>query len=136
MIRNPLDNILSIYLTDIEYSCDYTDSDLNKIYAYYKFWKNIIKEWKSKYPNKIYDYYYDNLVNEPKKYIKELIDYVGFEWSDKYLKTQKSKIKTNTSSVYQIRQGIYKTSSKRWKNYKDNLKGIIKKLNEDCVDYN
>ena len=131
MTRNPLDNILSIFLTDINYANDYIDSDLDWIYNYFKFYKEIIEEFKVKYPNNIYDCKYDNIVNDPEKYIKELINYVGFEWSDKYLNFNKSNITVTTASVHQVRQKIYKSSSRRWINYREQLKGIISKLEED-----
>ena len=134
--RNPLDNILSMFVTDITYSYDYNDSQLETIYNYFIFYKEVIEYWKEKFPNKIVDCHYDDLVNDPEENIKKLIDYLGFEWSDKYLSFNKSNnIGTSTASSYQIRQPIYKSSSKRWKNYEDFLSPIMKKLDDKGIKY-
>lgn len=135
MIRNPLDNILSMFTTNLYDISLYNTTDFNLILKYFNFWCDVMKYWKELYPNNIYDCYYDKIVDNPKKYISELLEYLEFEWSDDYLEFYKSKNNIGTASNYQVKQPIYKTSSKRWKNYSDDLKPIIKLLNENGIKY-
>tara|TARA_X000000950_G_scaffold289533_1_gene415023 strand:- start:55731 stop:57167 length:1437 start_codon:yes stop_codon:yes gene_type:complete len=134
--RNPLDNILSMFVTDITYAQDYNSSNLETIYNYFIFYKEVIEYWKEKFPNTIYDCHYDDLVNDPEPNIKQLIENVGFEWSENYINFNKSNnMTTSTASSFQIRQPLYKTASKRWVNYKEFLKPIMDKLDKKNIEY-
>ena len=135
MIRNPLDNILSMFATDLHDVSLYNTTDFNFILKYYNFWSDLMKYWKKMYPNYIYDCYYDKIVHNPKKYITKLLKYLEFEWSDDYLKFYKSKNNIGTASNYQVKQPIYKTSSKRWINYSKDLKPIMKLLDAKGIKY-
>lgn len=127
--RNPLDNILSIYFTDLVWNNHLNDGNLDNIIDYYIFYRNIMKHWKEIYANRIYDCNYDNLVNNPNDEIKNLIDYIGLDWSENYLNHSKmNNTICNTASVMQCRKPIYKTSSKKWEKYKDFIQPQINKL--------
>ncbi len=133
MIRNPLDNILSIYTTFLEETSLYNSATLEDIFKYFIFWKEVMKYWKSKYNDKIYDCYYDRMVIDPTENIKKLIKFVDFEWDDKYLNHHLFKQKVNTSSNFQVKQKIYKTSLNKWEKYQEFLKPIIKKFDENSI---
>ena len=135
MNRNCLDNILSMYTTNIEFYSRYNSADLEDILKYYLYWKDLTNTWKDMYPGHIYDCYYDKIVNEPKKYISELVEYLELNWSDEFLNFYKNKRNAYTSSSYQVKQPIYKTSSNKWHNYKEELKHIIKLLDENGIEY-
>ena len=88
-----------------------------------------MKHWKEKYETRIYDCNYDNLVNNPNDEIKNLIHYIGLDWSEYYLNHSNTNNSVcNTASVMQCRKPIYKTSSKKWEKYKDFIQPQINKL--------
>ncbi len=56
--------------------------------------------------------------------IKQLINWLEWEWSEMYLSPHKSKRSVFTASSAQVRQKINSYSSGYWKNYKDFLKPV------------
>ena len=120
--RNPLDNILSIYRTNfLNQSFSSSLKDITDLYLYHL---KLMHEYKSKYGSMIYNYDHDKVIQSPKETIQNLINWLDWEWSDKYLSPQKSKRSVFTASSAQVRKKINSHSSGYWKNYKDFLKPV------------
>ena len=85
-----------------------------------------MKEYKSKFGSIIYSYDHDKVVQSPEESIKNLINWLDWKWSDKYLSPQKSKRSVFTASSAQVREKINSHSSGYWKNYEDLLEPISK----------
>ena len=122
--RNPLDNILSIYRTN--FLNQSFSSSLNDIADLYLYQLKLMDEYKGKFGSMIYSYDHDKVVTNPQDNIKFLINWLGWEWSEKYLSPQKSKRSVFTASSAQVRKKINSHYSGYWKNYEDLLKPIIK----------
>ena len=129
IVRNPLDNILSIYRTNFANGNQYTSSleDIVKVYLDHDqkmdFYKNSVRN--------IIEINYDLLVKNPEKEIRNLIENLKWEWDDIYLNQQKNKRAFLTASNVQIRSPIYTSSINGWINYRDELDypiKIIKKI--------
>ena len=125
--RNPKDNLLSIYknLFDHEGGWCYNEENLVQ---YYKIYNKIIDYWKTKIPNFVSDIKYEDLINEPKLHIKNLLKYCDLEWDDNCLEFYKNKNSIKTLSVKQARNQIYKSSVDSFKNYKNISKDLFKSL--------
>mgnify|MGYP003323996101 CR=1 FL=1 len=120
--RNPLDNILSIYRTNfLNQSFSSSLNDISDLYLYHS---KLMKEYKSKYGSIIYSYDHEKVVRNPKETIKDLIDWLNWEWNEKYLTPQKSKRSVFTASSAQVRKKINPNSSGCWKKYEDLLEPI------------
>ena len=120
--RNPLDNILSIYRTNfLNQSFSSSLKDIAEIYIYQM---KLMHEYKNKFGSIIYTYDHDKVVHDPEESIKNLINWLDWKWSDKYLSPQKSKRSVFTASSAQVREKINSHSSGYWKNYEDLLKPI------------
>ncbi len=133
--RNPLDNILSLYRANFKqgnyYSSSLDDSArvlINK--------EQVMKKFKSKYPLNIYDINYDQLVKKPKQKIRELISWLGWDWSDSYLSPQKNPRSIQTASCIQVRNPINAKSVGGWRNYKELLAPAIEILQANNIDVN
>ena len=126
-VRNPKDNLLSIYknLFDHEGGWCYEEKNLVK---YYKIYNKIISYWKTKIPNFISDIKYEDLINEPKLHIKDLLKCCDLEWDDNCLEFYKNKTSIKTLSVKQARNQIYKSSVDSFENYKNISKDLFKSL--------
>jgi len=123
-IRNPLDNILSIYRTNfLNQSFSSSLNDISDLYLYHI---KLMKEYKSKFGSIIYSYDHEQVVQNPKKTIQDLINWLDWEWSEKYLSPQNSKRSVFTASSAQVRKKINTNSSGCWKNYEDLLKPVSK----------
>ena len=120
--RNPLDNILSIYRTNfLNQSFSSSLKDISELYDYHL---ELMHEYKGKFGIMIYSYDHDKAVKDPKESIHNLISWLEWEWSDKYLSPQKSKRSVFTASSAQVRKKINSDSSGYWKKYEDLLKPV------------
>ena len=122
--RNPLDNILSIYRTNF-LNQNFTSS-LKDITELYQFHLDLMDDYKNKFRSIIYSYDHDEVIQNPKDNIRSLINWLEWEWDEKYLSPQKSKRTVFTASSAQVRQKINSNSSGYWENYEDLLKPFIK----------
>ena len=122
--RNPLDNILSIYRTNfLNQSFSSSLIDITDLYLYHA---KIMNEYKSKFGSKIYSYDHDRVVQYPKETIQYLINWLEWDWDDKYISPQNSKRSVFTASSAQVRKKINSESSYYWKKYEDLLKVVSK----------
>ena len=95
--------------------------DTTDLYVYHL---KLMNEYKSKYGSMIYNYDHDKVVQNPRETVKNLINWLDWEWSEKYLSPQKSKRSVFTASSAQVREKINAHSSGYWKNYEDFLKPV------------
>ncbi len=133
--RNPLDNILSIYRAKFtglgnEYSSSILDSAI-----YYVNHFKIMNFYKKKYKEGIYFLNYDELVNNPEKEIKNLIEWLGLIWDENYLYPYKSKQAFFTASNVQVRSPINNNSVGGWKKYEKMLKKAKNYLAENNLSF-
>ena len=84
-----------------------------------------IKEYKIKYAKNIYDYNYEDLIYSPNKIIPEIINWLNWDWNEKYLLPHKNKRNVFTASSAQIRQKFYSSSIGIWKEYEELLEPAI-----------
>ena len=64
------------------------------------------------------------VVQNPEETIKYLINWLGWEWSDKYLSPQESNRSIFTASSAQVRKKINSNSSGYWKKYENLLRPV------------
>ena len=120
--RNPLDNILSIYRTNfLNQSFSSALKDITDLYLYHS---KLMDEYKSRFGPMIFSYDHDMVVRNPRETIKELINWLEWEWSDKYLSPQKNNRSVFTASSAQVRKKINSNSSGYWKKYENLLKPV------------
>ena len=127
--RHPLDNILSMLRADLVYGNNYT-SDPADAAKFIIMQEKILRQCKKDYPGQIYSLNYDNLVNDPEQSIKQLIAWLGLEWSENYLHPELAARTILTASVVQARQPISNKSVGGWKNYKELLESAAQILLE------
>ncbi|MDC3122055.1 sulfotransferase, partial [Prochlorococcus sp. AH-716-J21] len=118
-LRNPLDNILSIYRSNFNKVPFSTNiEDIAEIYVHHY---ELMKLYSETYSNNLFVYNYDELVINPDVQIRKIIAWLGWEWSEKYLSPHKSKRSVFTASSEQVRNPIYTKSLHGWKKYRDLL---------------
>lgn len=126
--RNKLDVCWSNYKNQFEGALYYSNS-LKDLGEYYKMYENLMEFWKSKFDNKIFDLNYDDLVNEPEKNIRNLIEFCNLEWDENCMSHHKNKRAIKTVSFNQARKPIYKDKVKNsflYNKYLDELKQSLK----------
>ena len=125
--RNPLDNILSIYRAHFGRGNEYSSSlkDCANVFLNHE---EIIDIYIKQYPSKIYKLNYDKLVTNPNQQIKLLVNWLGWDWENTYLKPHKNPRSVSTASKVQIRSPINAKSIGGWRNYKNILEPAIEIL--------
>tara|TARA_B100000787_G_scaffold132072_1_gene100935 strand:- start:1639 stop:3474 length:1836 start_codon:yes stop_codon:yes gene_type:complete len=105
---------------DVNYSYD-----LDDITAYYKLYKNLMQYWDKEYGDRIYNLNYEALTINQEEESRKLIQYLELKWENECLAPQDNKRSVSTASVWQVRQKIYKDSSKQWTKFEPFLKGAF-----------
>ena len=128
--RNPLDNILSIYKANFGEGIRFASSlkDCARVYINHM---KVIKEYQKRFPSNIYSLNYDSLVTEPTIEIKQLIQWLKWEWNKIYLSPQNVNRNIKTASVIQVRSPINSNSLNGWERYRKMLKPAIDEFEKD-----
>ena len=128
--RNPLDNILSIYRAHFFNSVPFSSS-LIDCAAVYCDQKKIMKTYKNKFKEQIYDLNYEKLVKNPDDEIKSLINWLKWDWNELYLSPHLNNRQISTRSNVEVRSPINAKSVGGWKNYKEMLKPAMEIITQD-----
>lgn len=133
VVRNPLDTCLSIYFQSFRNVA--MSHHLEWIANYYAFYREVMTYWRSVLPEgTIVDVSYEELVAEPEHQIRQLIEVCGLPWDDACLESHNSDRAVTTTSLWQVRQPIYTSSSRRWRHYAKYLQDAGRKLNQYLDD--
>lgn len=128
-VRNPLDNCLSIYFLHLHQSMSYA-LDLKGIAHWYRQYRRLMSHWRRLYPADIHDLDYDELVTEPERTVRELLEFLDLPWEEQCLSFQSVANAVKTASVWQVRQPLYRHASGRWRNYESHLLELQTALDE------
>jgi tetratricopeptide (TPR) repeat protein len=95
--------------------------DLENIAQYYQLYCDLMEFWNNKFPTRIYNLCYENLIEDQENETRNLLEYVGLDWEEQCLEFHKTKRAISTASSLQVRQKLYKGSSEQWRNYEKHL---------------
>ena len=128
--RNRKDNCLSIYKSLFDENVNWAYSQ-TKILSFYKDYHLIMKFWKNKIPDFIYDISYEELITNPRDKVENLLNFCDLNWNDSCLEFHKTKRQVKTVSFAQVRKPIYNTSVNLSKNFEPFLSDFF--LNLDNI---
>jgi len=116
VVRNPLDNALSVYKQFFSNGHNYSYS-LKGIEHYWKGYLSLMNHWETVYPMQIYQLSYEKLVSDTENEIKQLLYYCQIKFEKQCLTFYESDRVVLTPSVSQVRQPITARSIGSWKKY-------------------
>ena len=122
--RNPMDACFSCFKQYFAKGQHFT-YDLDDIARYYKDYLRLMDFWNELFPGEIFTINYEDIINNPNKKIRELLNFCNVEFENSCLDFHKSKRPVKTASSEQVRQPMYKTGLDYWKNYRNNLDVLI-----------
>ena len=129
--RNPKDNCLSLYKNSFASNTMHWTNKGEDIAEFYNLYSQMMKFWKSKIPDFIYDVEYEKLVKDKESEIKKILKFCNLDWDEKCLNPDKhSKTPIKTVSVSQARQPIYQSSLNSNSNYDKFLDKMFKILDQ------
>lgn len=120
MHRDKKDVCLSVFSHAFAQGHNYSNrwEDLNHFYTQTE---RLMAHWTSLKSPQILDLNYEDLVQDPNKYAKKLVEFCGFEWDKSYLDFYKSVNQSFTFSEIEVRQKIADKRVGRWQNYADSI---------------
>jgi len=125
--RNSLDVCLSAYTQDFTSQAAHT-YDLGDLAFFYREYRQMMDFWNSRQPDLILNIIYEELVDNLPDLSKKMIEFCGVDWEESCLEFYTNERSVQTSSKWQVRQPIYKTSVNRWKNYEKHLDSLKRAL--------
>jgi hypothetical protein len=123
-LRDPLDNILSLYFLHLDPALAYAQDLLDAAHWYGQY-RRLMAHWRGLYGDDLHDLDYDALVAEPRPRIEALLAFCGLSWSEACLSFHEAENAVRTASAAQVRQPLYQRSSGRWRNYAAHLGRLI-----------
>ena len=96
--------------------------------AFYKLYQNLVEFWDESYGDKIYHIDYDKLTVKQEPETKRLLEYLELDWEDACLSPQDNQRSVRTASQLQVREKVYKGSSKAWRKFEPYLKDVLMDL--------
>ena len=95
---------------------------------FYNLYTDHMKLMNITYPDRIFNLDYEKFVQSPDVEGKKLFKYLDLEWSDDLLDFKDAKRAVKTASTRQVRNEIYKGSSKEWEPFTEFVKEAFDKL--------
>ena len=115
--RDPIDTCLSCYFQQFPPALNWS-MDLGDLAYYYRESRRLMAHWlRVLPPGTILEVPYMELVADPEKWTRRILEFIGLPWDERCLDFYKTTRAVNTASVWQVRQKIYMTSVQRWRNY-------------------
>ena len=124
-MRHPLDVGLSIYFQQFRHSHQYADN-LANIGRFYRLYERLMKHWGQVLSLKGHHLRYEDLVTDPERETRALIEFLGLPWDDRCLVFHRNEHPVQTASAWQVRRPVYSHAVGRWRNYEKYL-GALKK---------
>lgn len=126
--RNPLDIIFSCFKQRFQNSKLHWTHDLDTMFDGYKIYFDVMQHFRDLLPNTIYDLKHEDLVAEPEKTIRRLLERIDVHWEPTVLEHHSINRSIQTSSYLQVKRSINSSFIGKSKNYYPGLKVIAEKL--------
>ncbi len=125
--RDPLDCGFSCYRSplakNIEFSAGMED------YAFYRAqYQELMDFWQQTIPDRFINLCYEELVDNPEKELRRILEYCGLPWEDQLLDFHKTKRQVRTISSDQVNKPLNKSSIGYRQKYEKELQPMIKAL--------
>jgi tetratricopeptide (TPR) repeat protein len=117
MRRHPIDTCLSIYFQNFDAKHGYAN-DLDDLAHYYREYLRIMDHWRHLLPPQtLLEVSYEGLVDDVESWSRRMIEFIGLPWDANCLEFHSNARSVATSSKWQARQKINRSSVERWRHY-------------------
>jgi tetratricopeptide (TPR) repeat protein len=119
--RDPLDTCLSCYFSHLLPETNPFASDLRHLGLVHRATEALMDHWAGVLDLPIHEVRYDEIVADPERVIRGIIEFLGLPWDDRCLRFHETGRAVTTLSYDQVRRPIYTSSLGRWRNYDAHL---------------
>jgi tetratricopeptide (TPR) repeat protein len=136
--RDPRDNCLSCFFQLLNAGHAYS-FDLENCGKFYRHYRRIMGHYTELLADEsigmpIFENVYEDMVADQEKRTRELLDFIGLEFDPACLNFHKSGRVAITLSNDQVRQPIYKSSTKRYERYAKHIGAMVEALGDVIED--
>lgn len=125
--RDPADTCFACF-RQLFVGLDFT-YDLRELGRYYQAYAELMEHWRRVLPEgRLLEVQYEELVGEPEREIRRLLDFCGLEWDPACLEFHRTERAVQTASADQVRQPLYTSSIGRWRKYREQLAPLLEEL--------
>jgi hypothetical protein len=119
-VRNPLDTCLSCFFQNFTKGQDYS-FDLKVLAYFYNDYRRLMEHWETVYPGQIHTVRYEDVIADQETETRALLEFIGLDFEQNCIEFHRTQRKVSTASFLQVRRPIYKSSQRRWMNYREEL---------------
>jgi Sulfotransferase family len=132
--RDPIDTCLSIFFQHLDAEQLPYATDLGDIAHHLRGCRDLVRRWKTLFPNQILEVQYEDLVNRPEATLEAVCRFLGLAWDPRMLEFAAQRSRVRTASVWQVREPVHSRSIGRWRNFRSRVRAITEVLGmEDRV---
>ena len=127
--RNPLDCGFSLYKQYFSQGSEFSYA-LEDIGVYYNGYLRLMDHWHAVLPNKVLTVQYEQLVREPERFTRQILDHVGVPFEAACLSFYENERAVRTASSEQVRQPMNTKGIGAWRRVEAHLQPLKKALGE------
>jgi len=131
--RDPVATCLSIFEQNLSPFHRY-GNDLPSLVSYYRQYQDLMAFWQHAFGDRIITVRYEDLVTKPKQAIQPVLSHLGLEWQENLLDLQNTERSVTTSSLQQIRKGIYQHALTPYAGLEDELAPLFALKTTSLID--
>jgi tetratricopeptide (TPR) repeat protein len=102
--------------------------DLSEIGEFYLGYRRMMAHWHEVLPGRILDVAYEDVVGALEPTTRRILDYLRLPFEARCLEFHRNPAPSTTSSVVQVRQGLYDTSLSQWRHHAEHLAPLAAQL--------
>ena len=128
--RDPVDTCLSVFFQNFAGINEFAH-DLGEIGQYYRQYDRLMTHWREALPLPMIEIQYEDLIAGMDDKARELVAFLDLEWDERCIAFHRNPRAVVTSSAWQVRQPLYTTSVRRWRNYERYLGPLLEQVGID-----
>ncbi|MCX7556927.1 sulfotransferase [Xanthomonadaceae bacterium JHOS43] len=130
VLRDPMDTCLSNFRQLFAPESPYFDYSYDLLHTgeYYIGFRKLMQHWHEVAPGRIFDVWYEDVVNDQEGSTRALLDFCHLEWDPACLAFDRNQAPVVTASSAQVREPLYRSAMQRWKRYGDALEPLQRLL--------
>jgi tetratricopeptide (TPR) repeat protein len=122
--RDPVATCLSIFEQNLSPFHRY-GNNLSSLAYYYREYQALMAYWQQALGDRLITVRYEDLVSKPEQVVKPLLSRLGLEWQGNLLNLQHTERSVTTSSLQQVRKGIYQDAITTYAGLEDELAPLM-----------
>ena len=129
--RHPMDSCFSVFKQHFAEGQTFS-YDLEDLGRYYRCYRSLMDHWDSALPGKVLHFQYEDLVRDPERNIRRLLEHCRLPFEAACLSFHETRRSVRTASAEQVRQPLYTSGVGHWRHFEIELEPLRRALG-DCL---